>query len=76
MIIPIRCFTCGKVMADKFDYYIQETEKMKANKSENKDILFKNFDNIHTGKILDDLGLTRYCCRRNMISNVDLMNII
>jgi DNA-directed RNA polymerase subunit N len=76
MIIPIRCFTCGKVMADKIDYYMQEAEKLKANKSENKDNLFKNFDNIHTGKILDDLGLTRYCCRRNMISNVDLMNII
>ena len=29
MIIPIRCFTCGKVIADKYDYYIKEAEKLK-----------------------------------------------
>jgi DNA-directed RNA polymerase subunit N (RpoN/RPB10) len=72
MIIPIRCFTCGKVMADKIDHYMQQVEIMKAEKKPNDDVLFKNFDKVHTGKILDDLGLTRYCCRRNLISNVDL----
>jgi DNA-directed RNA polymerase subunit N len=76
MIIPIRCFTCGKVMADKIDHYMQQVEIMKAEKKPNDDVLFKNFDKVHTGKILDDLGLTRYCCRRNLISNVDLMHII
>ena len=77
MIIPIRCFTCGKVIAEKIDYYIQEVEKLKADKKENTtNPLFKNFDNIQTASILDGLGLTRYCCRRNLISNVDLMHII
>lgn len=76
MIIPIRCFTCGKVMADKIDYYNEEFNKLKALKTQNKDEIYKNFDGIHTDKILNDLGLTRYCCRRNLISNVDLMNII
>jgi len=79
MIIPIRCFTCGKVMADKSDYYEQEVNKLRAEKYKNKDTLdpmFKNFDKIHTGHILDQLGLTRYCCRRNLISNVDMMDII
>ena len=27
MIIPIRCFTCGKVLADKWNYYCKEVEK-------------------------------------------------
>lgn len=76
MIIPIRCFTCGKVMADKIDYYESEVEKLKKEGVANKDPTFKHFDKIHTNKILDEIGLTRYCCRRNMISNVDLMNII
>lgn len=77
MIIPIRCFTCGKVMADKIDYYIAECEKLKKDpNSKNNDPVFKNFDSIQSKKILDDLGLTRYCCRRNLISNVDLMHII
>lgn len=76
MIIPIRCFTCGKVMADKIDYYVSETEKLKKEGVANTDPTFKHFDKIHTDKILDNMGLTRYCCRRNMISNVDLMHII
>jgi DNA-directed RNA polymerase subunit N (RpoN/RPB10) len=66
-------------MADKADYYEQEVNKLKAEKSKNKETLdpmFKNFDKIHTGHILDQLGLTRYCCRRNLISNVDMMDII
>ena len=55
MIIPVRCFTCGRVMADIVDYY----ENEKANIEENKkvDKLYKNFDKIHTAHILDNLGL-------------------
>ena len=74
MIIPVRCFTCGRVMADIVDYY----ESEKANIEENKkvDKLYKNFDKIHTAHILDNLGLKRYCCRRNLIANIDMMEII
>ena len=76
MIIPIRCFTCGKVMADKIDYYTQEVEKLKAKQKKDDDGLYKNFDEVQSKELLDSLGLTRYCCRRNLISNVDLMHII
>ena len=79
MIIPIRCFACGKIMADKADYYEEEVNKLRTEKIKNDeklDPMFKNFDKIHTGHILDKLGLTRYCCRRNLISNVDMMDII
>ena len=74
MIIPIRCFTCGKVMADIADYY--EKEKNKIDENKEVDAVYKNFEKIHTGFILDNLGLKRYCCRRNLISNIDMMNII
>jgi DNA-directed RNA polymerase subunit N len=37
------------------------------------ELLNKNEDNK---KILDDLGLNRYCCRRHLISTVDMMNMI
>ena len=79
MIIPVRCFTCGKIMADKSEFYEKEVAKLKLEKSKVKEPInpmFKNFDKIHTGHILDQLGLTRYCCRRNLISNVDMMDII
>lgn len=76
MIIPIRCFTCGKVVADKSEYYMKEYEKLKNSSSKNDDPKFKNFDGVHTKEILDKIGLTRYCCRRMLISNVDMMKII
>ena len=74
MIIPIRCFTCGKIMADKIDFYNEEVAKLK--KVNDKDNTFKNFDSVHTKDILDKLGLSRYCCRRNLISNVDIMDVV
>ena len=60
MLIPIRCFSCNKVVGDKYETYIEEIKK-------------PNKDNK---EVLDDLGLNRYCCRRHMITTVDLMNII
>ena len=31
MIIPIKCFTCGKVLADKYRFYEKEVRKIKMN---------------------------------------------
>ena len=28
MIIPIRCMTCGKVIADKWNYFVEQTDKL------------------------------------------------
>jgi DNA-directed RNA polymerase subunit N (RpoN/RPB10) len=77
MIVPIRCFTCGRVMADIADFY--ESEKVKVKENDNKEVvdkLYKNFEKIHTGEILNKLGLKRYCCRRNLITNIDMMDVI
>ncbi len=56
MIIPIRCFTCGKLLGDKYEVFkdrVEEGEK--------------------PGEVLDDLGITRYCCRRMIVSHVDVL---
>ena len=29
MIIPVKCFTCGKVLGNKYRYYIKEVQKKK-----------------------------------------------
>ena len=54
MIIPIRCFTCGRVMADIVDYYENEKANLEETKEDEKEVdkNYKNFDKIHTGKIL------------------------
>jgi DNA-directed RNA polymerase subunit N (RpoN/RPB10) len=76
MIIPIRCFTCSKVIADKYDYYHQEKNKLVKNDDKTTDADLKFFNDIHTKEILDNLGLIRYCCRRSLMSSVDMMDVI
>jgi len=76
MIVPIRCFTCSKVIADKYDYYVEEVAKLEKTGKLNDDPDYKFFSNIHSKEILDNLGLTRYCCRRMLLSTSDMMNII
>jgi DNA-directed RNA polymerase subunit N len=56
MIIPVRCFTCGKLLGDKYEIYKERVEQ-----GENSE------------EVLDDLGIKRYCCRRMIISHVDLL---
>jgi len=59
MIIPIRCFSCGKVVGEYYEEFEKRTSKGET-----------------AEKVLDDLGITRYCCRRMILSNVDLMDNI
>ena len=76
MIIPIKCFTCGNVLADKYRYYIQQvrSRKIRDGISVNKVIyLTKEFSNkTHEGDVMDELGLRKMCCRRHMLSHVDI----
>ncbi|NCW46104.1 MAG: DNA-directed RNA polymerase subunit N [Gemmatimonadaceae bacterium] len=76
MIVPIRCFTCAKIIADKYDYYNAEVAKLEKEGKTNQDPDYKYFSKIHTKEILDNLGLDRYCCRRMILSASDMMHII
>jgi len=76
MIVPILCFTCGKPLADKYDYYLEQVQKQQTDKPPNKDDTTRHFDELRTGHILDSLGLKRYCCRRHMLTTVDMMDTI
>lgn len=79
MIIPIRCFTCGKVIGDLWEEYIEQIQKEYNNipKNELKKIVdIKNNDKYIEKDVLDKMGLHRYCCRRMMLSTVDLVEKI
>jgi DNA-directed RNA polymerase subunit N len=77
MIIPIRCFTCGKVLADKYDLFVERSEKLEAEaKNSTKEPEHPAFDRVRKNELLDEMGLTRYCCRRHMLGQVDMMNVI
>jgi DNA-directed RNA polymerase subunit N (RpoN/RPB10) len=84
MIIPVRCFTCGKVLADKYDAYVEACEKLEeaVKKAEAKGETHKavhthgSFDRIAKNELLNEMGLTRYCCRRHILAQVDMMDVI
>ncbi|MFC1486067.1 DNA-directed RNA polymerase subunit N [Thermoproteota archaeon] len=59
MIIPVRCFTCGKLIADKWEDF-----NTRVNAGED------------AKKVLDSLGITRYCCRRMILAHVEISDSI
>lgn len=76
MIIPVKCFTCGKVLGNKYRYYVKEVQKKKISKNIDLDkVLYLTNDYIDKtaeGEVLDNLKLTKYCCRRHMLTHVDI----
>jgi len=54
VLVPVRCFTCGSLVSDKFEEY---QNKVKSGEE--------------PAKILDSLGIKRYCCRRMLLTTVE-----
>ncbi|MCG2864869.1 MAG: DNA-directed RNA polymerase subunit N [Vulcanisaeta sp.] len=57
MIVPIRCWTCGRPLG-----HLWEPFRQRVLKGENPE------------KVLDDLGVTRYCCRRTLLAHIELID--
>ena len=56
MIIPIRCFSCGKPIAHLWEQYKKRVAEGET-----------------PAKVLDELGLERYCCRAMFLGQADLL---
>jgi len=76
MIIPVKCFTCGNVLANKYRWYLREVKKLKLEKSMNEsEVIYLTTSNIEKtpeGEVLDLLQLNKMCCRRHMLTHVDI----
>jgi DNA-directed RNA polymerase subunit N len=59
MIIPVRCFSCGKPIAHLWEEFKKRVEAGEDPK-----------------KVLDELGLERYCCRAMFLGHVDLLELV
>lgn len=59
MYFPIRCFTCGAVIGNRYDEYSK---------------LVKEGGN--PAKVLESMGIERYCCRRMFLGHVEVMDKI
>ena len=84
MIIPVRCFTCGKTISDKWIPFLEKVKKKKDEKKEIESIKDLDIEYINLnkpnksveGEVMDELGLHRYCCRRMILGNVHLITNI
>ena len=76
MIIPIKCFTCGTVIADKYRYYCEEVRKRKMTRELHVEKVIyltpEYSQKTPEGEVLDELNLTKMCCRRHMLTHVDI----
>ena len=76
MIIPIKCFSCGNVIADKYRYYVEEVRKRKLARDMDVDkvlYLTKEFnEKTPEGEVMDELGLKKMWCRRHLLTHVDI----
>jgi DNA-directed RNA polymerase subunit N (RpoN/RPB10) len=59
MIIPVRCFSCGKPIGHLWDEFKRRTA-----------------EGENTKKVLDELGLERYCCRSVFLGQTDLIELV
>ncbi len=57
MIVPIRCWSCGKPIAQVWQEYKDRTAKGEDRK-----------------KVMDSLGLERYCCRSQIMGTTELID--
>ena len=80
MIIPVRCMNCGMVLADKWLFYKEQVALLRRaeNKEDVQHIYMDGKSVPHTAelKVLEALGLNRYCCRKHMLTHVDLIDKI
>jgi DNA-directed RNA polymerase subunit N len=59
MIVPVRCFSCGKVLGGLYAEFKERTEKGED-----------------AGKVMDSLGVKRYCCRKTLLTHTELVDDI
>jgi DNA-directed RNA polymerase subunit N len=59
MIIPIRCMSCGKPIAQAWEEFKKRTEAGEDSK-----------------KVLDSLGIDRYCCRAMFLGQEDTLELV
>jgi len=59
MIIPIRCWSCGKPVAQCWEEYVERVNSGESKKD-----------------VLDDLGMSRYCCRALFLGHIELIDTI
>jgi DNA-directed RNA polymerase I, II, and III subunit RPABC5 len=74
MIIPMRCVSCNNVLAGKWLTYIEKVKEFrKEDGTSELQYLTQDTKKSAEGRALDSIRLTKMCCRRHMLTHVDLI---
>jgi len=57
MLVPVRCFSCNKIIGSHYEEFAERRE-----------------NGEDPGKVMDELGIERYCCRKIYVSHIDLID--
>ena len=77
MLVPVRCMNCGKLLADKWNHYQKRLREMKGpGYAEPTCFDGKKIPKTPESVVFDELQLTRYCCKKTLLTHVDLIEKI
>lgn len=63
MIIPIRCFTCGKIIANLWPVFVETKKRFESSTQEK-----------ITEELNKALNLKRMCCKRMLLCHVPIID--
>lgn len=74
MIFPIRCVSCNNVIGGKYLAYLDKVkENRKKTGKDDMEYLSATTTKTAEGSALDELGVSKVCCRRHFLTHVDLL---
>lgn len=76
MIIPIRCFSCNNVIADKWQWYQAELKKRGKAAEDRYYMDGTAVPQTLELQLMTRLGFKRPCCRKQFLTHVDLIEKI
>jgi DNA-directed RNA polymerase I, II, and III subunit RPABC5 len=74
MIIPIRCMTCGNLLANKWLFYQRRLRELQGD-AFGKRTYFDGttVPDTKEKQVMEELDLKRYCCKKSLLTHVDLI---
>jgi DNA-directed RNA polymerase I, II, and III subunit RPABC5 len=81
MIIPIKCFTCGEVISNKYLYYLEKVREIKLKNNTSMENINmdkvsyftkENLEKTPESLVLDELKIAKLCCRTHFLTHVDI----
>lgn len=80
MIIPVRCMTCGSMIASKYLKYQEHVNEYSGTTQNKHNYITQDVTELLNDTAeriaLDKVGLIRYCCRRHLLTHTDTIDLL